>query len=352
MTTRVFISYSQKDKAAYSNLCIALDYSDVSRFDVERLVIGNPLSDGLCIAIDECDLCIFIATKNSLESKWCLAELGAFWGASKRVLIFQADPDIKESDHPPQFRGNLWTDDAKKLIEAVKKEDNHLVQKTKDGYSTNLGSMKINVKFGRIEEGEYSEHGCLVALPANEFFDDDCIYDTRSALGAFMQHNFKGNIPNIQSIVKTQLSCEQGTEVEKKPGEFLKSYGVGKCVFLQSPLTSNFQIALVSVTTQRANEGLKADTSYIFEAATSLLKLMMNHRLTILHVPIIGSGYGGLKGEISLICMLIAFAELHRRSNVKEINIIVFRADKASLPSISEASVKRLLSFSANLLSW
>ena len=68
---------------------------------------------------------------------------------------------------------------------------------------------------------------------------------------------------------------------------------------------------MVSVTTQRSNEGLRADASYIFEAVRSLQQLMANNRLSCLYIPILGSGHGGLKQEISLACMLIAFGELN-----------------------------------------
>lgn len=84
MTIQVFISHSGEDKAAYSSLCLALDNSGVSRWDVSKLSLGKPLAERLRAAIEECDLCIFLATARSLESRWCLAELGAFWGAGKK----------------------------------------------------------------------------------------------------------------------------------------------------------------------------------------------------------------------------------------------------------------------------
>jgi hypothetical protein len=49
-----------------------------------------------------------------------MAELGAFWGGGKPVVIYVVDPNVKETDHPPQFKGNLWTNDANEVIKAVK----------------------------------------------------------------------------------------------------------------------------------------------------------------------------------------------------------------------------------------
>lgn len=237
-------------------------------------------------------------------------------------------------------------------MKAINTHRNYPVYELGDGYGIKLDQLDINVRLGRIEEFGGNKKDYLVALPANEYFDDKCIDDPRSALGAFMQHHFNDQIPEIRAQITTILSGMPNEEVQKSPGVRERSYGVGKCVFLQSPLQSDLQIAMIAVTTQRENHGLRADTSYIFEAATTLMQLMANNRLDRLYIPIIGSGHGGLREEVSLACMLIAFGELRRRStyNIKEINIVVFRPDKSSNSLTSEAHIKRALSFSANLL--
>lgn len=347
MPARIFISYSQEDKAAYSSLCLAIENSGVSRWDVSELSIGRPLADGLRAAIAECDLCVFLATARSLKSQWCLAELGAFWGAGKKVLVFQADPNIRESDHPPQFQGNLWTSDARQLLRAIKEVERGPILPLEDGYGVVLGSSKFNVRFGRIEKIDHSADDWLVALPANEYFDDECINDPRSALGAFMKHHFNDKIIDIQELVRGALSKERSEQMRKTPEISANSYGVGKCVFLSQPLSASLRIAMVSVTTHRVDVGLRADPAYVFEAAASLHRLMANRRLSRLCVPIFGSGHGGLRGEISLLCMLTAFSELSRRAgqNLREVNIIVYKQGESTTPSISEANVKHALAY-------
>lgn len=267
------------------------------------------------------------------------------------MIIYLADPTIDEAALPPQFRGNLWTANAPDLVEGIKETDTSKVRRITNGYCVDLGRMTIKVLLGRIEEFDCDE-ACLVELPANEFFDDDCIHDARSALGAFMQHHFRGNISAIQALVKAGLANEPTEEVNKKPGETASSYGVGTCVFLDCPLSSRLRIAMVSVTTQRSDVGLRADAAYVFEAAASLQRVMANHRLTRLYVPILGSGHGGLRGEVSLVCMLIAFGELHRKSafNLKEVNIVVFRSSETSAPSVSEVTIRRALDFASRFL--
>ncbi len=116
----VFISYSQDDQAAYSALCLALDGQQIARWDASSMVPGRPLSDQLQHAIQGCEACIFLATRRSIASRWCMAELGAFWGAGKNVVIYDADPDINEADFPPQFQGNLRTSDARQLVDAIR----------------------------------------------------------------------------------------------------------------------------------------------------------------------------------------------------------------------------------------
>lgn len=352
MTVTTFISYSANDRASYSSLCLALDSTGVSRWDVTNLDVGQSLAEGLRIAIKECSICIFLATKSSLKSKWCLAELGAFWGAGKKVIIYLADPEVDESELPPQFRGNLWTSDAIELVNTIKEMAINKIQIKSTKLQCYLGAMKVQVSLGRIQDFDCTSNDCLVALPANEYFDDECIHDSRSALGAFMQHHFNNSISDIQALVKDALENEPCEMVNKKPTETGASYGVGKSLFLNNPLSSNLRIAMVAVTTQRADEGLRADANYIFEAAKSLQKLMANNRLATLYLPIIGSGHGGLKQEISLICMLIAFGELHKRlgHNLREVNIIVYRHNRESPPSIPEKNIMECLEFARRFL--
>lgn len=115
-----FISHCFEDKALYSTLCIALDGGQIQRFDVETLTPGLSLADQLRKIIEKCEVCIFLATHRSIKSQWCLAELGAFWGSGKRTIIYVADPDLTESDIPPQFQGLLRTTSAHQLLDAVR----------------------------------------------------------------------------------------------------------------------------------------------------------------------------------------------------------------------------------------
>lgn len=120
-----FISHSSKDEAVYTALCLALDAAAIERWDPKSMSMGESLSEQLQAAIRRCEVCVLIATRHSVDSKWCLAELGAFWGAGKKVVMFMADYDLAESMLPPQFKGTLRADDASNLIASIRKEINN-----------------------------------------------------------------------------------------------------------------------------------------------------------------------------------------------------------------------------------
>jgi hypothetical protein len=116
----VFISHSHRDQASYTALCRALDYEHISHWDVASILAGSHLADQLRTAIEKCEVCVFLATRSSIESNWCLAEIGAFWGAGKRVIVYLSDAQLSEEDLPPQLRGNLWASDIDQLTQAIK----------------------------------------------------------------------------------------------------------------------------------------------------------------------------------------------------------------------------------------
>jgi len=116
----VFISYSEKDTAPYTSLCFALESEKVDYWNPKDMKAGISLKDQLKEAITKCDVCIFIVTRSSIDSKWCLAETGAFWGAGKRIILYVANPDIGQQKIPPLFQGDLQTCDVREVIRQSK----------------------------------------------------------------------------------------------------------------------------------------------------------------------------------------------------------------------------------------
>jgi hypothetical protein len=144
---KVFISYSQKDQAAYSSAVVSLEGQRVQCWDSKTMMSGSSLREQLQEAINQCDICVFIATKNSLESKWCSAEIGAFWGIGKRVIVFIAESDVSEKDIPPQFQGDLWTNDIREVVRVVKAEEDALrtnKRKKDDFHPAHLSDLTVS----------------------------------------------------------------------------------------------------------------------------------------------------------------------------------------------------------------
>jgi hypothetical protein len=121
VTMAAFISHSQKDSGMFSALRAGLAGQGIKVWDPTSMEAGASLSEQLRETISGCDVCVFLATKSSVESGWCMAELGAFWGAGKRVIVFIADPAIDEAQLPPQLRGNLWTNNFDQVVRDVQK---------------------------------------------------------------------------------------------------------------------------------------------------------------------------------------------------------------------------------------
>jgi hypothetical protein len=154
----------------------------------------------------------------------------------------------------------------------------------------------ISVHFGRLEELADKDERSLVLLPANEFFDDDCVADSRSALGTFIAAHCRSGSSGFQSRLKAALALRSSTMVEKERGLEAASYGVGATLFLNRSEELPFNIAVAAVTTKRAGQGLNGSPENILRALTSVVEVAADNRLSRLWVPLICSGHGGVVG--------------------------------------------------------
>ncbi|MGA9995249.1 MAG: DUF4062 domain-containing protein [Pyrinomonadaceae bacterium] len=225
------------------------------------------------------------------------------------------------------------------------------IKVNEDGYSIEIGKSALNVRFGQIESCEATDEHCVVALPANEFFDDECIQDKRSALGAYIQHAFPDRITEIRKLIVEQLKDSQPCQVEKIKGQLHNSFGIAKCVYLRGPLSSNRKIIMVSVTTKRAGQRLQTEPHFLFEAVKSITQVMSDHRLEELHLPLMGSGHGGLDKVLALLYMVYAVLEiLHNPSKyeLKSVNLVLFKSKEKVEPEIPKEIVERVLSLAVS----
>jgi len=103
----VFISHSFENQPEFESVAHTLKQDGVSYWDPE-VPAGASLRDQLRQAVNQCEACIFIATKQSVNSSWCGSELGAFWGAGKPIFVFLAEASLPPSELPSIVQGDVW----------------------------------------------------------------------------------------------------------------------------------------------------------------------------------------------------------------------------------------------------
>jgi hypothetical protein len=218
------------------------------------------------------------------------------------------------------------------------------VHKAGEGFVAEVGQSTLAVMFGRVEDIANPVPTSLTVLPANEFFDDECITDTRSALGAFMAAKFAGQTREVEAAITEALGGKPTTRVEREAGRMVPSYGIGTCVFLDR-VKSAYRILLVAVTTHRAGMGLRAEVTTLFRAVEQAYCIAVDRRIDEVTVPLLGSGHGCLGKEVALFALLLAWVERLCQPNGPRITvrIVVFRASPGVKPQIARGTVRRLL---------
>lgn len=222
------------------------------------------------------------------------------------------------------------------------------VKETSQGFSTTVGGCEIRVVLGRLEEMAHKE-SVVVALPCNEYFDDRCAGDVRSALGAYVSRRFEGQVEDFVALMKTECRRKlgPGTELQKTDEERAESFGAGHCVLLMQPLGRSVPIALVSTTTQRAGRGLSARISYLFDGMREMVTRLADARLNEVVMPVLGAGHGGIDPPLAFVGLLLAVAESTRYRQeghrLKRVTIVVFRRNPDSRPEVDQVVIRRAL---------
>lgn len=264
----------------------------------------------------------------------------------EQPMMVEGDPQLKE--------GMAWMHDhVNRALRAFLSQtalpslEESGIEQVPDGFRTNLRNSVLYVRFGRIEECETREPGDAVALPATEFFDDDCASDQRSALGAYLNKAFPGGRKEVQGIITDQLKDEKTELVERETGKRHGSYGVGKCIYLDRILGSDRKVILVSITTKRAGAGIRCEPHFLFAAMNAICQTMNDHKLTHLELPVMGSGHGGVEPELAVLYLILAIRaviEVPAGKHLKSVSIVVFQKDPTAVTSIKQDVVARILS--------
>jgi hypothetical protein len=222
-------------------------------------------------------------------------------------------------------------------------------------FSTYVGDCEVRVAKGRVEDYAFQAKGSVVVvvLPCNEYFDDECAGDIRSALGAYVNKAFKDNCSEFLSLVKQQCAMKFGPGVEQQKTENQRaiSFGTGHCVFFQKPLGQDVSVALVSTTTQRSGYGLMGRISYLFDAMRELFTCLADVRVSEIIMPIMGAGHGRIHPPLAFIGLLIAVAEAARHGRGSErprkVTIVVFKRDRNTPAEVDDVVIRRGLALIA-----
>lgn len=213
---------------------------------------------------------------------------------------------------------------------------------------TTVSGCEIRVVDGRLQDHPL-DTGAVIVLPCNEYFDDRCAGDTKSALGAYVNRAFDGQVEGFISLVKDECKKKLGAGVvqQKTDDESAESFGAGRCILLLKPLERSAPIALVSTTTQRANQGLAARICYLFDGMQELVARLADARLNEVVMPILGAGHGGIDPSLAFVGLLLAVTEAARYGQggqcLRKVTIIVFKRDSNTPAQVDSVVVRRAL---------
>ncbi|MGY1763839.1 nucleotide-binding protein [Geodermatophilus sp. SYSU D00779] len=199
--------------------------------------------------------------------------------------------------------------------------------------SIRLHRALVHVEVGRIQDYGSDRPDRVVALPANEYFDDECVTDERSSLGAFVRHHYGADVEDFVRQVRAELTGVPSQRVPRTERRIDDSYGIGQGIFLKGP-TPAHRVILVSATTERAGIGLRAEPHFLYAAIQGVIETMNANRLTSLSMPILGAGHGGMPVGVALLFNLLALRSVLREDigrHVREVRIVIYEGSRSEI---------------------
>lgn len=282
-----------------------------------------------------------------------LLEYGLFVGAlgPKRAIICRSGKPKAATD----LQGINWIDTSPGLIQRAQVQlkawaqeltrsrcpsdpqaysptrDRKCIEPTPSGFKCVFRNSDIFVDFGMLQSlAGGASNSSVVVLPANEFFDERCFQDVRTAAGAFIQEHFPERARELQQVVGDNL-IDAPVELVERPGRTpLRSFGVGTCVYLDRPLGSRFRLVFAAVATDRVPDGLRTDLSTIFMLIERIRCIVAEERIASVYLPLLGAGKGGVAPEIAFLTLVTALLEARCKSgghHLREIHIVVYAPD-------------------------
>jgi hypothetical protein len=206
-----------------------------------------------------------------------------------------------------------------------------------------IGRATVRIEVGRIQDHEPDDDCTVVALPANEYFDSECVKDVQSSLGAFVDHHLQDDLDLVLSQIEAELDGKPSERVPRTESRIEDSYGIGQAIYLRG-LAPQHRVILVSATTDRAGIGLRAEPHFLYAAIQGVVEAMNENRLTGLVMPVFGSGHGVMPLTVALLFNLLALRSTLADDigdRVRDVRIVVFERKAGD---VAEGALREVVS--------
>jgi hypothetical protein len=208
---------------------------------------------------------------------------------------------------------------------------------TNDKYSMNInlgGTHLINIIYGKINDFREYDEKTLVVLPANDSFDDTCVEDPGSVLGAFVRSLYPNGNDIFKNKVKEELKNLNPVSSNIVNGVSTPIFRIGDGISISvRSEASQFNVGVVAVTHMMGVK-ITAYSENIMLAFKGIHEIMAKKRLSKVYIPLICSGHGGITQELSLLCLMISAIEQIRKNAggiLKEVNIVIYKKENGDI---------------------
>jgi O-acetyl-ADP-ribose deacetylase (regulator of RNase III) len=211
--------------------------------------------------------------------------------------------------------------------------------------SLRIGNVEVEIVTGRIEDFASKDARSVVALPANEYFDVECLSDVHSSLGAFVKRHVTGrDFDELVAKIDKQLDGLPSERVPRAARRIEQSYGIGQALVIP-PTGSAGHMILVSATTERTGIGLRAEPHFLYAVIEGIVEAMNENRVRNLTVPMLGAGHGGMPLAPALLFNLLALRsildDVNTGRQVRRVRFVLFEDDARN---VSDDAIREVIS--------
>jgi O-acetyl-ADP-ribose deacetylase (regulator of RNase III) len=192
---------------------------------------------------------------------------------------------------------------------------------TTNGKIFRYNNINITLKLGKIEDNKNYSRNSIILLPANTKFDDDCITDNKSALGAFFIEYYPNQLKEAKEamVLQAQNNCKTiGTD----------EFELGSIIILPPPFDKVSKVAISAITKRQPQKGITANLSTISLCIRNIFEITSDKKIDTIILPALGSGHGGLELKYSINSILFHlkyYSQLYH--HIKQVFIMIYSND-------------------------